>query len=385
MTQSFIPLSVPTLNGNELTYVTKAIEDEWVSTAGPYIKDFENEIKDYVNTGGAVAVQNGTSGIHIALKLLGVTEEDEVIAPTLTFIAAINPISYCGASPIFMDCDDSLGMDADKLRNFLENECFVKNGKIINKKTSKVIRAIIVVHVFGNMADMESIMELADEYKLPVIEDATEAIGTYYTSGYLKGKYAGTIGTIGIYSFNGNKIMTTGGGGMIVSNNNELLEKARYLTTQAKSDNLFYRHDEIGYNYRMTNLQAALGLAQFEQLETFIDTKKRNYHLYKSELESIEGLSLIDFRDNTRPNYWFYGLKLSDAYQLGRKELIKRLADQNIQARPIWDLIHDQLPYKNMQSHQIDKAYHYLSSIINLPCSSNLTSQEVNRVLNVLG
>ncbi|WP_067843874.1 LegC family aminotransferase [Amphibacillus sediminis] len=384
MTQSFIPLSVPSLKGNELKYVTKAIKDEWVSTAGPYINSFETEITNYVNAKGSVAVQNGTSGIHIALKLLGVSEQDEVIAPTLTFIAAVNPIKYCGASPVFMDCDESLGLDPQKLKVFLDEECEKKGDELINKKSSKVIRAIIVVHVFGNMSDMESIMEIANDYNLPVIEDATEAIGTFYTKGKLKGKFAGTIGKIGVYSFNGNKIMTTGGGGMIVSDDINLLERARHLTTQAKSDPLYYTHDEIGYNYRMTNLQAALGLAQLEQLENFINVKKRNYDLYRNEFTSIDGLSLISFRENTRPNYWFYGMKISEKYPLERKDIIQRLSDNSIQARPIWDLIHEQLPYQDTQAYNISLAYNFLNSIINIPCSSSLTSQEVQRVIKVL-
>lgn len=288
MSQSFIPLSVPNLKGNELEYVTHAVETEWVSTAGPYVKDFEEKIAEYVYTKGAVSCQNGTSGLHIALQVCDVTREDEVIVPTLTFIAAVNPVKYIGAEPIFMDCDDSLTIDADKLLEFCQNECSFINGKLINNKTKKHIKALVIVHVFGNMADMLKITEIAKEYNLKVIEDATEALGTYYIEGNYKGKYAGTIGDIGVYSFNGNKIITTGGGGMIVSNDEELLKRAKHLTTQAKSDELYYTHDEIGYNYRMTNLQAALGLAQLEQIEIFIKIKKENYYLYKESIKDIE-------------------------------------------------------------------------------------------------
>ena len=280
MSEKFIPLSVPNLKGRELEYVTTAVKTEWVSTGGPYVNDFEDKIAEYVHTKGAVSCQNGTSGIHTALLVAGVTKEDAVIVPTLTFIAAVNPVSYIGAYPIFMDCDDSLCMDPQKLEEYCEQECIFSDGKLLDKKSGRRIKAMIVVHVFGNMADMERILAVARKYHLLLIEDATEAIGTFYTEGKLKGQYAGTIGDIGIYSFNGNKIITTGGGGMIVSDNQEYMEHAKHLTTQAKSDELYYIHDEIGYNYRMTNLQAALGLAQLEQLEEFIRIKEKNYVNY---------------------------------------------------------------------------------------------------------
>ena len=384
MSDKFIPLSVPNLKGNELKYVTHAVETEWVSTGGPYINEFEEKIAEYAKCKGAVSCQNGTAGLHTALFVCDVTKDDEVIVPTLTFIAAVNPVRYVGAEPIFMDCDDSLTMDIDKLRAFCEKECIFQNNKLINKTTKKHIKAILVVHVFGNIADMSSIMEIAHTFNLKVIEDATEAIGTYYVSGKYKGKHAGTIGDIGIYSFNGNKIMTTGGGGMIVSNNEDLLSRAKHLTTQAKSDELYYTHDEIGFNYRMTNLQAALGLAQLEQLEDFIITKKRNYDYYKKELNGVYGLRILDFKEDIRPNYWFYGLYIEDSFKLNRDELISYLASHKIQTRPIWGLINEQKPYLYNQSYEIDKAKDYLKHVINIPCSSNLSVEDVFIVIDCL-
>jgi aminotransferase in exopolysaccharide biosynthesis len=384
MKNNFIPLSVPNLKGNELKYVTEAIKTEWVSTAGPYINDFEKKISEYVKIKGAVSCQNGTAGLHISLNLCGVTKEDEVIVPTLTFIAAVNPVKYIGANTIFMDCDDSLTMDVGKLKKFCELECEFNNGRLINKLSKKHIKALIVVHVFGNLADMQGIIKVANQYNLKVIEDATEALGTYYLEGIYKGRHAGTIGDIGVYSFNGNKIITTGGGGMIVSNNEEYLKKAKHLTTQAKSDELYYTHDEIGYNYRMTNLQAALGLAQLEQLETFIETKKENYFFYKNEIKGISGLSLIDFRNEIRPNYWFYGLYIENSYPLNRDELIKYLATKNVQSRPIWGLINDQKPYINSQVYKIVKAKKYWENVVNIPCSSNLSIEDAEYVIDCL-
>ncbi|HWT73651.1 MAG TPA: LegC family aminotransferase [Mobilitalea sp.] len=369
--EQFIPLSVPNLKGNELDYVIEAVKSEWVSTAGTYVTDFEKGIAEYVHAPSAVACQSGTSGLHLALLTCGVNKEDEVIVPTLTFIAAVNPVKYIGAEPIFMDCDDTLTMDPVKLRHFCETECFVLDNKLVNKKTGKQIKAMVVVHVFGNMADMESIMETANQYHLKVIEDATEALGTYYLKGNYTGQYAGTIGDIGVYSFNGNKIITTGGGGMIVSKNEAYLEKCRYLSTQAKDDILYFVHDEIGFNYRMTNLQAALGLAQLEQLEKFIDIKKDNYLKYKEV-----GIELLNFRDGIRPNYWFYCYWTDQ-----RDRLLNYLNDNKIQVRPIWKLIHTLKPYLESQTYCIDKAVIYYDHILNLPCSSNLSAENVETVI----
>jgi len=384
MKQKFIPLSIPNLKGRELEYVIHAVKTEWVSTGGPYVSEFEEKIAAYVKSKGAVSCQNGTSGLHIALQICGVERDDEVIVPTLTFIAAVNPVKYIGAEPVFMDCDDSLTMDANKLSEFCQNECRFYDGKLINNRTRKHIKAIVVVHVFGNMADMEKIITLAEEYNIQVIEDATEAIGTYYLEGKYKGKFAGTIGNVGVYSFNGNKIITTGGGGMIVSDDEILLGKAKHLTTQAKSDELYYTHDEIGYNYRMTNLQAALGLAQLEQLESFIRTKEENYSLYKEKIADISGLTVLDFKKSVRTNYWFYALKCDSEYPLNRDEIIKYLSSKSIQSRPIWGLISEQKPYINSQTYKIQKAKYYLEHIVNIPCSTNLTKEDVLHVVECL-
>lgn len=374
---NFIPLSVPNLKGNELNYVTQAVKTEWVSTGGPYVIEFEKKLADYVKVKGAVACQNGTSGIHTALLSIGVGAEDIVIVPTLTFIAAVNPVKYIGAEAVFMDCDDSLCIDPKKLLRFCQEECEFKNNKLIYNK--KIVKAIVVVHIFGNMADMESIMDIAKQYNLKVVEDATEAIGTYYDDGKYKGKFAGTIGDIGIYSFNGNKIITTGGGGMIVSNHDEYIKIAKHLTTQAKSDELNYIHDMIGYNYRLTNLQAALGLAQLEQLEQFIDNKNKNYNFYKLEL-SKSGKNLLSFRSGTRSNKWFYSFLCKDSEE--RDLLIKYLQSKGIQTRPIWGLIHNQKPYKDSFAYMIEKAEYYWQRVVNIPCSTNITTNDMKTVVN---
>ncbi|MFW5647643.1 MAG: LegC family aminotransferase [Candidatus Alkaliphilus sp. MAG34] len=381
----FIPLSVPNLRGKELEYVARTIETEWVSTGGKYINKFEENISGYLGVENAVACQSGTAGLHLALKLAGAEHDDEVIVPTLTFIAAVNPIKYLGAEPVFMDCDNSLNMDLDKLEKFCKEECSLTGDGLTNNKTGKGIRALVIVHVFGNMADMERLMDIAERYNLKVVEDATEALGTYSTDGKYREKYAGTIGDFGVYSFNGNKIITTGGGGMLVAKDKNLLDKARYLSTQAKDDELYYIHNEIGFNYRMTNLQAALGVAQLEQLEDFIDIKTDNYKLYKEQISNIKGLDLLEFNKNTRPNYWFYSLIIDkDEYGLNRDELLVKLNNKNIQTRPVWGLIHKQKPYVHNQNYKIEKADGYINKILNIPCSSNLTIEEIKYIAKTL-
>ncbi|MBZ4656148.1 MAG: DegT/DnrJ/EryC1/StrS aminotransferase [Thermoanaerobacter sp.] len=381
----FIPLSVPNLSLDILENVKETIETGWVSTGGRFIKEFEEKIAKYVGVEKAVSCQSGTAGLHLALRVLGIEPGDEIIVPTVTFIAAVNPVKYMGAEPVFMDCDDTLNMDMDKLEEFLENECEYIDGKVINKKTNRVIKAVIVVHVFGNPANIEKLMEIKEKYNLKVIEDATEALGSCYLEGKYAGRFCGTIGDIGVYSFNANKIITTGGGGMVVSNDKELLDKVAFLSIQAKTDPLYFIHDEVGYNYRMTNIQAAFGVDQIDRLEGFIETKVRNYNLYKEAIESIEGLTLLSFRSDTRANHWFYSVIVDEEkYGIDRDELLRKLNDNNIQTRPLWGLIHKQKPYIGNQAYKIEKAEFYEKNLINVPCSSNLSEKDVEVVINKL-
>lgn len=381
-----IALSIPNLEVEPiLNNLKECLESGWVSTGGRFISEFEEKIAKYVGVDEAVGIQSGTAGLHTALRVLEIEYGDEVIAPTLTFIAAVNPIKYQGAEPVFIDCDDSLCIDPVKLEKFCYEECKFENGKLINKQTNKHIKAIVIVHIFGNLANMEKIMEIAKKFNLKVIEDATEALGSYYTEGRYAGKYAGTIGDLGVYSFNANKVITTGGGGMVVSNNKELLDKVRFLSVQAKTDPLYFIHDEIGYNYRMLNLQAALGTEQIDRLEKFIETKIKNYNKYKTEIEKIEGLELLPFNEGIRANYWFYSLKIDkEKYGIGRDELLQKFVEDGIQTRPIWGLIHEQKCYLSNQSYKIEKANYYYDRILNIPCSSNLTDEDVEIVIQKL-
>ena len=313
MREKFIPLSVPNFSGNEKEYVNDAVISEWVSTGGSKVTEFEQAIAEYTRMPRAVACNSGTSGLHLALLAAGVGAGDEVLAPTLTFIAAVNPIRYVGAQPVFIGCGSSMCMCPTLAEEWLSENTEQQDGRCINKRTGAQVKAAMVVHVFGNMAGMPRFVEVCKKYNLTLIEDATEALGTVYTDGPYKGKMAGTIGDIGIYSFNGNKIITTGAGGMIVSNHPDWLEHAKHLSTQAKADELQFIHDEIGYNYRLSNLQAALGLAQLEQLEGFITHKHEMYDFYRERLDGKNGYKIWPFRDGVRSNKWFYSLYLEDA------------------------------------------------------------------------
>ena len=384
MEKHFIPLSVPNFSGREKEYVNDAVVSEWVSTGGSKVAEFEQAVADYVHMPRAVACNSGTSGLHLAMMMAGVGRGDEVLAPTLTFIAAVNPIRYAGAEPVFIGCGDSLCLCPALAREFLEQNAVVRDGVCVNRTTGAVIKAIVVVHVFGNMAAMEGIMDLAEKWRLTVIEDATEALGTRYTEGRYAGKYAGTIGDIGVYSFNGNKIITTGAGGMVVSNHADWLERAKHLSTQAKSDDLNYKHDEVGYNYRMTNLQAALGLAQLEQLEGFIEHKTRMYEFYREKLDGKHHYRILPFREGVRSNHWFYSLYVEDGHALSRDAIIEKLREEGIQTRPIWGLIQDQADYPKNAHYGTQLARHYLERVVNLPCSTNLTEADAQRVADVL-
>lgn len=376
----FIPLSIPNFEGNEKKYVDDALEQGWVSTGGAYITKLEQQMAEYLHTKSVAACQSGTSALHLSLVEAGVTPGDVVIVPPLTFIAAVNPVKYQFAEPVFVDCDDSFCMDPVKLQNFCEKVCSFENNILFYK--GKKVKAIIVVHVFGNLADMVSIMAIAQKYNLKVIEDATEALGSKYIAGPFAGKYAGTIGDFGAFSFNGNKIITTGGGGAVTANNPKVVDHIRYLSTQAKDDPHYYIHNEIGYNYRMTNLQAALGVAQMEELPEFVRRKQVNYDKYKVLFEGFELAKLIEFREGTSSNKWFYSLEINrDKISATMREIITSLEERGVQTRAIWGLINEQTPYQSEVTYELNKAPYYATRILNLPCSTQITEDEIEYVV----
>ena len=381
--RKFIPLSIPNFEGNEEKYVVDAIASTFVSTVGGYVSRFEKDLATFLNAENVAVCQSGTSALHLSLIEAGVGPGDVVIVPPLTFIAAVNPVKYQFAKPVFIDCDDSLCLDPIKVRSFCEEEC-VWDGKNLRYKHAEV-KAIVVVHVFGNMADMESIMEIAEKYNLKVVEDATEALGTKYIQGKFKGKFAGTIGHFGCYSFNGNKIITTGGGGAVTANSPTKVDHIRFLSTQAKTDPHYYIHDEVGYNYRMTNLQAALGVAQMEELPEFIKRKQKNYEIYKRLFEGFEYGTLIPFREGTSSNKWFYSINI-DCLQIkvSMREIIVALHDKGIETRMIWGLINEQKPYEGEITDKLEKAPYYANRILNIPSTTQIAEDEIMYVANTV-
>ena len=378
--EHFIPLSIPNFEGNERKYVNEALDQGWVSTGGAYIETLEKQLSEFLNTENVAACQSGTSAIHLSLIEAGIGPGDIVIVPPLTFIAAVNPVKYQFAEPVFIDCDDSLCLDPVKLRRFCEQECVFRDGSLTYR--GKNVKAVIVVHVFGNLADMVSLMFVAEKYNLTIIEDATEALGSRYTDGRWKGKFAGTIGDFGAFSFNGNKIITTGGGGAVTARNPKKTDHMRYLSTQAKNDVHYYIHNEIGYNYRMTNLQAALGVAQMEELPEFIRRKQRNFELYKKLFGSFELGRLMEFRPGTFCNKWFYSMIIDRTkISAGMREIITELEKRNIQVRTVWGLINEQMPYLRETTYQLEKAPYYAARILNLPSSTSITEEDIAYVV----
>lgn len=374
----FIPLSIPNFEGNERKYVDDAIAQGWVSTGGAYITEFEKRLATFLHTENVAACQSGTSALHLSLVEAGVCPGDTVLVPPVTFIAAVNPVKYQFAKPVFIDCDDSLCMDPEKLKRFCTEECEMKDGKLIHKADGSIVKAIVIVHIFGNMADMEAIMDIAEKYNLVVIEDATEALGTLYTQGRYAGKYAGTIGDFGAYSFNGNKIITTGGGGAVTSKNSAVVDHLRYLSTQAKDDPHFYIHNAVGYNYRMTNVQAALGVAQMEELESFIHRKHEMYRWYQGFFSDWELASLLPFRKGTYSNQWFFSLKIDRTkVKASMRDIIGELEQRGVQTRAIWGLINEQLPYLHEKTYELEKAPYYADCILNIPASTNLSMDDI--------
>ena len=371
-----IPLSAPSLKGNEWKYVKECLETEWVSSVGTYVDTFEKNVADYLGARYAVACVNGTSALHISLLLAEVQPHDEVIVPTVTFIAPVNAVKYIGAEPLFMDCDDYCTLDIDKTKEFLETHCVVRKGVTINKKTNRRIAAAIPVHVFGVPVDMDPLLELADRYNIKIIEDATESLGSLY-----KGKKTGTFGLLGCLSFNGNKIITTGGGGMIITDHEALAKRARYLTTQAKEEGMEYIHNEIGLNYRMVNVLAAIGVAQLEEIDNYVALKRKNFNLYKKALSDTP-CTLLDEPAYAHSNKWLYAVLCRDTMEKNR--MLEHLNRKGVQARPLWFLNHLQKPYAHCQAYAIEKAPHIYDTLVNIPCSVSLTENEIREVVKAM-
>ncbi len=372
-----IPLSEPALQGRELEYVTDCLASGWVSSNGEYIGRFERALAEYVGVRHAVACNCGTSALHVSLVLSGVRADDEVIVPAVTFIAPVNAVRYVGAFPVFIDCDEYCCIDVDGMRRFLAEECAVIGGATVNRTTGRRVAAIIPVHVFGTAADMDPILDLARTYGLAVIEDASEALGSRY-----KGRMCGALAPMACLSFNGNKIVTSGGGGAILTDDDAQADGARLLTTQAKEAGIEYLHHRVGYNYRMNNVLAALGLAQLETIDERLAAKARNFALYEQILKADGASRLLGQPAWSGANRWFYAYLCDDAE--AKDALLRACLSADIQARPLWYPNHLQRPYADMQAYGVERAQWFYDRLVNLPCSVTLTEGEIIQVAAVI-
>ncbi len=380
-----IPLSVPVLTGCEMSYVAEAVGSGWLSTGGPFITRFEDAVREITGAKHAVACVNGTAALHVALRLAGVRAGDAVLVPTLTFIATVNPIAYLGAHPFFVGCDDYMNMAPELVAAFLAEECVSEDGTVVERSTGRRVAAILPVHVFGNPCQLEALLAIAQQYGLPVIEDAAESLGSSWADGSLAGRHTGTAGLAGALSFNANKIVTSGGGGMILTQDDAFAEQARYLTTTAKDDDVRFVHDDVGYNYRLTNTAAAVGLAQIETLAERVEVKRANHARYAEGLAGISGVSLLGIPPGTRPNYWFYSLLVEPSeYGHDREWLLAALQAEGVQTRPVWHLNHMQRPYRHERAYRVERAEWFWERVLNLPCSTDLAAADIERVVGLI-
>ena len=366
-----VVLHEPSFTGNEWLYLKECLDSTFVSSVGKFVDRFEVELAAFTGARHAVAVVNGTAALHIALKLAGVKADDEVLIPALTFVATANAVTYCGATPHFVDSDEStMGVDATKLRDYLASYTDQRAGQCVNRATGRVIRALVPMHTFGHPVDLDSLLAVAQDFNLMLVEDAAESLGSYY-----HGQHTGTFGLLGTLSFNGNKTITTGGGGAILTNNAELARHAKHLTTTAKMPHAWeYRHDEIGYNYRMPNLNAALGCAQLEQLPAMLAAKRELFKRYQAAFASVTGVKLVVEPWQCQSNYWLQALML-DAEQVNQRDsILKATNEAGFMTRPVWILMHELMPFKDCPRMDLVVAQSLSQRLINIPSSSNLTS-----------
>ncbi|MBU3193963.1 LegC family aminotransferase [Clostridium algidicarnis] len=361
-----IPLCIPEVKGNEWKYIKECLDTNWVSSVGSYVDKFENDFASFVKSKNAIVTMNGTAALELALRTLGVGEGDEVIVSSLTFISPVNAIRYVGAEPVFVDvCRDTWVMDADKIED------------LITTKT----KAIIPVHIYGHPVDMDKVMEIAKKHNLFVIEDATESLGSIH-----KDKATGTIGHMGCFSFNGNKLITTGAGGMLVTNDEELSRKAKYLSTQTKTvlENGAFYHEEIGYNFRMPNVLAAMGCAQLENVDEYIKDKREHASIYNKLLKDIKGIRLPIEKEGCKNVYWLYSVTVEEEYYIDRDKLIKKLKDNGVDSRPFFMPVHKMPPYKDCRHGDMSVTDEVAMRGINLPSSVGIKTDDISFICNLL-
>ncbi|MEY4876177.1 MAG: hypothetical protein RL708_1326 [Bacteroidota bacterium] len=371
-----IPLTVPHLAGNEWKYVKDCLDTGWISSVGSYVNDFEKKMAEFTGAKYAVACMNGTAALHVCQRLVGVKQGDYVIIPNITFIATANAVSYTGAEPLMIDVDsDTWQMDLNLLEKFFAEETKMVDGKCVVKKDNRAIGCIMPVHVLGNMCNMERLMTIANQYHVPVIEDSTESLGSTY-----KGKQTGTFGQMGCFSYNGNKIISTGGGGMIVTNDEALAKHAKHLTTQAKIHPEEYIHDEVGYNYRLVNILAAVGVAQMEQLPEFLIKKKYISDFYKKELSGIGDIQFQKVEENIEVNDWLFTIKSNHS-----KQIFEALKAADIMSRPFWMPMNQLKMFTSFWYYsQQDKSNEVYKNCLSIPCSTGITDEELQKVATII-
>jgi len=375
-----IPLSVPKIEGNESKYVLDCLNTGWISSAGSYVNQFEDMVAKYAGAKYGVACMNGTVGLHIAQVLLGITKDDHVIAPNITFIATLNAIKYTGAQPILIDVDiNNWQMDLGLLEQYLEQNTEFKTTKsgtyCFDTTTNKRVRAIMPVHVLGNIGNMDRLLSISKKYHLDIIEDSTEALGATF-----KNKHAGTFGKIGVFSFNGNKIISTGGGGVIVTDDQAIAKKARHLTTQAKISAMDYIHDEIGYNYRLVNVLAAIGVAQMETFNATLQSKASMDRFYRKHLNNIGDIKFQQIPDGTHPNGWLFTFRTSKM-----RQLLAYLNSNGVQARPFWMPMNQlEMFKKDIYITNTNIAATVYDTSISIPSSTGITNKQLQTVVETI-
>ena len=375
-----IPLSVPKIEGNESKYVLDCLNTGWISSAGSYVNQFENMVAKYAGAKYGVACMNGTVGLHIAQVLLGITKDDHVIAPNITFIATLNAIKYTGAQPILIDVDiNNWQMDLGLLEQYLEQNTEFKTTKsgtyCFDTSTNKRVRAIMPVHVLGNIGDMDRLLAIAKKYHLDIIEDSTEALGATF-----KNKHAGTFGKIGVFSFNGNKIISTGGGGVIVTDDQAIAKKARHLTTQAKISAMDYIHDEIGYNYRLVNVLAAIGVAQMETFNATLQSKASMDRFYRKHLNNVGDIKFQQIPEGTHPNGWLFTFRTSKM-----RQLLAYLNSNGVQARPFWMPMNQlEMFKKDIYITNANVSATVYDTSISIPSSTGITNKQLQTVVETI-
>lgn len=364
-----ISLHEPNFEGNEWKYLKECLDSSYVSSVGKFVDQFEKDLAEFTGAKHAISVVNGTAALHIALKLAGVEAGDEVLIPALTFVATANAVTYCNATPHFIDSEENtLGMNVNKLQSYLSRNTSQVSGQCVNRKSGRVIRALIPMHTFGHPNDLDGLLAISNDFNIALVEDAAESLGSYF-----KGKHTGTFGMLGTLSFNGNKTITTGGGGAILTNDSELAKKAKHLTTTAKTSHVWeFRHDQVGFNYRMPNLNAALGCAQLEQLPGKLVAKRKLFKKYEKAFAKIQGINLFAEAINCQSNYWLQTLIL-DKSQAHQRDLILEVTNKDgIMTRPAWELINSLPPYASCPSMDLQFSNSFSKRLINIPSSPSI-------------